>query len=269
MTKAQILRTAAAAPVHRGRVADQIFKDLRDSILLGNRPHGTKLPPERELAQHYQVSGATVREAIRALTLIGLVDVRHGSGSYVTASPDVLIALSLSAVIQLSKLGAHEVLSVAGLLNEHAARLAATAATAEDHSRLRAALSRFDSVETAEMAADVVYSFHDTIAVAGHNPLLSGLCRFLTGLQIGFVNELAQDSVGRWRKIFAALQPLRVRLIHAIINRDPELAAATSHQFHLKAVDLLTPVPSANKGRMKDSKLDQQLSSIIAGWHQS
>src|SRR5579862_8865286 len=150
MRKMQNASTLAIVPVDRSRVADQIFKDLRDSILLGTISHGAKLPTERELAQLYQVSGPSVREAIRALTLIGLVDVRHGSGAFVTANPDVLVALSLSAVIQLGKLGAAEVLSVVGVLNEHAARLAANAATSEDHAALRATLSKLDTVEAAQ-----------------------------------------------------------------------------------------------------------------------
>ncbi|HWL19943.1 MAG TPA: GntR family transcriptional regulator [Bradyrhizobium sp.] len=253
----------AVVPVDRSRVADQIFKDLRDSILLGTIPHGAKLPAERELAQHYQVSGPTVREAIRALALIGLVDARHGSGTFVTANPDVLVALSLSAVIQLGKLGAAEVLSVAGVLNEHAARLAADAATPEDHACLRAALGKLDAVESAQTAADAVRYFHGAIAAAAHNPLLSGLCRFLTDLQISFVNELAHDSIGQWRKISAGLKPLRIGLIQAIIDRDADLSAATSREFHLKAVKLFTPLPSTRKARIKDPKLDQLLSAIM------
>jgi GntR family transcriptional repressor for pyruvate dehydrogenase complex len=55
-----------ARVVDRSRVADQIFKDLRHQIVLGELPRGSKLPTERELAERYQVSGPTVREAIRA-----------------------------------------------------------------------------------------------------------------------------------------------------------------------------------------------------------
>jgi GntR family transcriptional repressor for pyruvate dehydrogenase complex len=268
MKKMQIASNLAIAPVDRSRVADQIFRDLRDSILLGTIPHGAKLPTERELARHYQVSVPTVREAIRALTLIGLVDVRHGSGTLVTANPDVLVALSLSAVIHLGKLGATEVLSVAGVLNEHAARLAAEAATPEDHARLRAAISKLDAVEAAQTAADAVRSFHGAIAAAAHNPLLSGLCRFLTDLQISFVHELAHDSIGQWRKIFTGLKPIRIRLIQAIIDRDADLSAAASREFHLKAVELFTSLPSTRKAQIKDPNLDQLLSTIMTSQRQ-
>src|SRR5260370_22893916 len=96
--------------VDRERIADQIFKDLRNDIILGTIPRGTKLPSEKELAQRYGVSGPTVREAVRGLSLLGFAAVRYGSGAYVIADPELLVAMSLSSVIQLGKLGAADVL---------------------------------------------------------------------------------------------------------------------------------------------------------------
>src|SRR3982074_3700471 len=78
------------AKIDRRRVADQILEDLRGQILSGALPHGTKLPAERELAVHYGVSGPTIREAMRVLTAMGLVDSRNGSGSTVNAQSDTL-----------------------------------------------------------------------------------------------------------------------------------------------------------------------------------
>ena len=67
------------------RLSDKVAATIRDTILSGRLRSGDLLPSERELAQRYEVSGPTVREAIRGLTLLGLADVRHGSGAFVTA----------------------------------------------------------------------------------------------------------------------------------------------------------------------------------------
>src|SRR5882762_6870816 len=99
-----------------GRVADQILDELRSQILSGKLRHGTKLPAERDLAIQYGVSGPTIREATRALTAMGLVTARHGSGSYVTARSDTLIAISIASVLQLENVGAPEVLGVMNVL---------------------------------------------------------------------------------------------------------------------------------------------------------
>src|SRR4051812_20039760 len=91
------------AKIDRRRVADQILDDLRGQILSGALPHGTKLPAERELAAHYGVSGPTIREAMRVLTAMGLVDSRNGSGSTVNAQSDTLMSVSISSVMQFEK----------------------------------------------------------------------------------------------------------------------------------------------------------------------
>src|SRR5882757_7233450 len=113
----------------RSRVADRIVDDLRERILRGELANGSRLPAERDLAEQYGVSGQTAREAVRVLGSIGLVSVRHGSGSFVTAEPDTMIAMSMASVVQLKDVGAVDVLQVLGALNGFAAQLAVREAT--------------------------------------------------------------------------------------------------------------------------------------------
>ena len=86
-----------------GSAANQVFVKLRDQILQGTLARGTKLPSERELAQRYQVSAPTIREAIRGLTAVRLVEVRHGTGMYVTAAVDALFAMATSALLEVER----------------------------------------------------------------------------------------------------------------------------------------------------------------------
>ena len=81
---------------------------------MGSSPNGSRLPAERELAEQYGVSGATVREAIRVVSTAGLVSVRHGTGSFVTAESDTMIGMSIASVVRLEGVGATEVLGVLG-----------------------------------------------------------------------------------------------------------------------------------------------------------
>src|SRR5437879_2806813 len=115
--------------IGRSRVADQIVDDLRERVLSGELPNGSRLPAERELAEQYGVSGATIREAVRVLATIGLVEVRHGAGSFVTAEPDTMVGLSIASVVRLAGAGAREVLGVLGALNRYAVQLAAEQAS--------------------------------------------------------------------------------------------------------------------------------------------
>jgi GntR family transcriptional repressor for pyruvate dehydrogenase complex len=71
-----------------GRVAERVVEELRDYIARHELEPGAKLPPERVFLEQLGVSRSSLREAIRVLATIGLVDVRHGDGMYVAAPPE-------------------------------------------------------------------------------------------------------------------------------------------------------------------------------------
>lgn len=256
-------KNAPSKSLDRSRIADRIFKDLRGDIITGMTPQGAKLPSERELAQRYGVSGPTVREAIRGLTLLGLADVRHGSGAYVKIDTEALIADSLGTVIQLEKPEMAHVLGLSGILNEYAAGLAAQTATREDHARLHSALHAIEQATTAEAAARAVRNFYRSIAVATHNPLLVALCGFLVELQTELAHELVGNSIDVWQKLLTKLKPIRKELVEAVLRRDREAAIGSSRELHGKAVHFLTSLPKAKKARLTDPKLRQLLSLMM------
>jgi GntR family transcriptional repressor for pyruvate dehydrogenase complex len=248
----------------RHRVADQIFKNLRHQIVLGILPRGSKLPTERELAEQYKVSGPTVREAIRGLTAVGLADVRHGSGAYVTADTGSLLAMSLATVIQLEGLGAPDVLSILGVLNEHAARLASDTATDQDRKALRAALDELDTADSAYAAATRVRNFHRALAKAAHNPLLSALCGFLADVQVELGMELTGDSITQWKRVMAKLKPVRSALVEAIARGNGDEAGTLAREFHSKAVATIMSLPKAREVRLTDPKLRNLILSMMS-----
>lgn len=73
----------ALKPLSRTRLHEGIVAQLMDNILSGQYPAGEKLPPERDLAESLGVNRSTVREALKKLEMLGLVEVRHGDGVYV------------------------------------------------------------------------------------------------------------------------------------------------------------------------------------------
>src|SRR3981081_4206117 len=132
--------------IERRPVASQILGHLRAQILSGALPHGARLPAERELAAHYGVSGPTIREAMRVLTAMGLVDSRNGSGSTVTAQSDTLMSVSISSVVPFAKVGARDVFGLLALLYAYAVQLAVERATVEEIATLRRAAERASAI---------------------------------------------------------------------------------------------------------------------------
>ena len=91
----------ARRPVTRATAADQIIEQLRTQILTGLLPVGAKLPTERELGLEFGVSSPTVREALRALSSMGLVEARQGSGAYVAPNLSRIMASAMGMLMQL------------------------------------------------------------------------------------------------------------------------------------------------------------------------
>jgi GntR family transcriptional regulator, transcriptional repressor for pyruvate dehydrogenase complex len=236
----------------RLRVSDRLLAKIRDQIVSGALPKGSKLPTERELAEQYGVSGPTVREAIRALSAMGLIKVRHGSGAYVTADSSVLVSLSLGAMIQLERPTITDILGVAASMTSYAARLACAAATQGDKDDLVAALHRMDALESAADAAASLRGFHDAIGLASHNRLLAVLYGFLTDLIVELSAEMVGDVVELWSSILGATQPLRASLVDAILSGDAPRAVELSEAYHEAAARLVGALPKAQEVRVND-----------------
>lgn len=247
------------------RIADRILKDIKDLIVQGALPKGAKLPTERDLAERYGVSGPTVREAIRGLSAIGLITVRHGSGAYVAADATSLVATSLGAVIQLEKLGIAEILSTSGCMTVQAARLAAEVATGADKALLFLSLEQLVTVSNPTAAATALRAFHEAIVVAAHNPLLRVLNGFLTDLIIELSHELMGDDLAAWRRILNKMKPLRADLVEAIVSGDVQNSMLFAEAYHHKAAGLVLSVPKAKEARLKDPQFQSLLLRLVSG----
>lgn len=249
--------------LERGNAAEQILDDLRDRILGGQLPRGSKLPTEKQLAEAYGVSGPTIREAIRGLSTSRLVEVRHGSGAYVTADSDQLIGMSLSSMMQLERVGFADVLSVLAVLMTHAAELAAAKASDENIEALRAALDRVDTGADSATIADGLRAFIDALASASGNALLAVLCRFLASVQISLAKELSGDSLDVWKKTTGKLARERRRLVDAIATRDAAAAREAAHLYSARSAKIITSMPAALDTTLSDRTMAGLLGSLI------
>jgi GntR family transcriptional repressor for pyruvate dehydrogenase complex len=218
----------SASRIGRARVADQIIDELRTQIATGAYPRGSRLPTERELAAAFGVSAPTVREALRALSSAGLVDVRHGSGSYVASSYDGILNGSLGMLVQLADVGAEDLTGLLRALNLYAAELAVGHATEADIARVRAAAETTAHGTTLDQVTAGLTEFLVAFAAAAHQPLVDALCGFL----VPMVVRLEVVSYGSKSARFWTDWALEVA--DALARRDgPALAEAVA-RFHAR-----------------------------------
>ncbi|MFC7328073.1 FadR/GntR family transcriptional regulator [Marinactinospora rubrisoli] len=207
-----------AVPRRTG-LSDQVIVRLRQQITSGAWPVGSRIPTEPELAEQLRVARNTVREAVRALSHNGLLDIRQGSGTYVVATSE------LAGVMRRRFAAAErrDVIELRGSLEATAAGLAAERRMAEDLRRLTDLLDRRERAwESGDRDAFVTAdaAFHLAVVAASHNEVLAELYADL--------GEVVRDSL---RDHFGAgLRPDEyldhARLLDAIRAGDAGAAAA-------------------------------------------
>jgi GntR family transcriptional repressor for pyruvate dehydrogenase complex len=217
------------------KITDEIIESLRRDISMGRLAIGDRLPNERELAQQFGVSQPTIREAVRALDAMGLVEVRHGSGAYVRGDGAFLVRAGLETMLQIEQVSLLDLLEVRGVLGRHSAALAATAATAEDVAAMEAAYARLDRLSTLTDIDDLIAAIADmqvTIAQAAHNPLQSTLETFFIDLLLNLqIKAMRSRGLRSWQRRAAGFQPDRRAIVDAIVARRPDEARAAMSAY--------------------------------------
>src|SRR5437868_14120268 len=137
--------------MNSGRATDQAIAKIKDLISSGEVTAGSRLPTERELTQRFGVSRSSLREAIRALALVGVLESRVGDGTYVTTLEPELLLTGMGFVSDLvsgdTLLELHQVRRI---LEPVATGMAATRLTDDDYAALETCLARMDEAETTQ-----------------------------------------------------------------------------------------------------------------------
>lgn len=214
--------TVPSEGYRRDRVgaADQVRNDLRAQILSGRLPRGTRLPSERELAAHYEVSAPTIREAVRALSAMSLVEARHGAGTFVTAETRALLTTALSAVIELENVTMAGILELSEAVYRKAVELGVRVAGDAELVELRALAEAFrGSMDNAELAV-ALRAFLAGLVSISHNRLLIGIADYLVDAHISLAQGVSDRSPSAWRRIAGPLRADRVAIVDALLARD-------------------------------------------------
>jgi GntR family transcriptional regulator, transcriptional repressor for pyruvate dehydrogenase complex len=161
---------ALLKPIKVKRVSDQAYEQIRDLIFRGQLKPGEQIMPERDLAQALGVSRPTVREAIKQLVTMGLLEHRQGQGTYVRSISDQRELNPLAAMIEGHSPTLEELLEVRMGLEGQAVTLAAQRATPEDLQVLEKALAQMlEENRAGRLGIEADVSFHMAIAYATKN----------------------------------------------------------------------------------------------------
>jgi GntR family transcriptional repressor for pyruvate dehydrogenase complex len=227
---------ASLNAVLRQRASDLIESQIREQIRSGRLRPGDRLPSTRELARVFGVSQAVVREALKALEQAGVVQLRHGSGTFVRDGVRELLDQNLGGGVFADPGNLLYLLEFRFALEGEAARLAATRATTADIAAIEdafRALSR--AVDEGALGAEADVAFHLAVAEAAHNPVFLQV--------IGYANRLFRTSVtiARAKSLAYVDRPRAVleehrEILAAIQRRRPEEAEAAMRRHIRQAM---------------------------------
>ncbi|WP_235941442.1 FadR/GntR family transcriptional regulator [Paenibacillus puerhi] len=212
-------------PVRPQKGSDMVLHHLSEQIRSGYYPLGSKLPTVVDLAAGYEVGRSTVREALSGLKAMGLVDIRHGGGTFVCEAlppaPGEQDAADFFRPIESLK----EVLEVRKYIESGCAELAARRRTDTDLSAIESVLDRMrHTLGDEKQAEEADVDFHVRIAEASHNTLLLQMMLSLTQR----LQENMSDSRRLWffaeRSSVELLLAEHTAIYEAIRDRNGALA---------------------------------------------
>lgn len=211
------------------RLYQQVAEQLAAAIAAGDYPPGTRLPAERKLAERFEVSRPTIREAIIALEIAGCVEVKGGSGVYVVDAD----AGSFTATD--SDIGPFEILQARIMFEGEAAGLAARQMNDEEIAELEQILQEMIAENATEAKAEVAdEKFHLHVARGTHNDAVVSVCEHLWQLR-----NNSSISARILEKVRQAGSKPRIeehrKIMNAIKNRDAE-GARNAMRDHLQRV---------------------------------
>lgn len=222
-------------PIKRTRLGQQIVLEICRLIRRGQLESGDALPPERELAEQLGVSRASLREALRGLEAVGMVETRHGGGTYVRDFADFGIESPLAMVLETSSDFAGDLSEARIIFEPPIAARAARKATPDDIAIFDDILAKQRTIVNSPGNKDVFIEldrqFHTAIAEASRNIVAVRVVQLLNKLLFAERRYFVTSS-DRCSQAFA----WHITITDAIREGNPE-ASHEAMRAHLQEVE--------------------------------
>lgn len=232
-------------PVQRTKLTTSVFEQLLSHVVSGNWTPGERIPPERELCQQLGIARTSLREALKAMELIGMLDSRVGDGTFVCPRSEFLSRPLLWAFTGTDQGELQEIMEARTIIEENLAGLAARRGSPEEIrdigravQMMRDSISRGDSILESDMA------FHLAVSAAAQNGVLRNAVQLLRNLMRQWIlYKLMIPDVPH------AVLDRHVAIYRAIAARKPNAARSAMRRHMEETVELVTYVVEQRKAK--------------------
>lgn len=206
----------------RSNVVEDIIESFKQSIIQGNLVPGQRLPSEAELVEQFGVGRGTLREAMKKLEALGVVNIQRGDGTYIVDKPSSALLTPLEFALMLEARVGVDLVELRSLIEVGYCQLAALKATENDWARIDAAQRAYadyaNSLERdVDMHTKLDLEFHFAMIDATHNPLVISVAQTVEKIFFASIRSTLTKSAG-WEYGIEAHKSV----IHAMRSGNPE-----------------------------------------------
>jgi GntR family transcriptional repressor for pyruvate dehydrogenase complex len=233
----------AITPVERTKLTVSVFEQLLSYVVKGSWKPGDRIPPERDLCQQLGIARTSLREALKAMELVGMLDSRVGDGTFVCPRSEFLSRPLLWAFTGTDHEELQEIMEARTIIEENLAGLAAKRGSAEQIEQIghavqlmRDSIARGDSILEADMA------FHLAVSAAAQNEVLRNAVRLLRNLMRQWIYyKLLMPDIPE------IVLKRHVAVYKAIVARKPNAARAAMRLHLEESIQMVTSVVKQRK----------------------
>ena len=221
-----------------------LVEQIQQRILDNELKFGDKLPPEREMSEIYNISRNSVREALRTLEVVGLIECRHGDGNFIANRLDGCVINALSAMFVLNKGKISELLQMRRSIEVGSVRNIIERGRKSDVAVLREIIAEYEGADV-EKYLDLDERFHKTIVSLSGNTLYQIVFDMLSALILPDMRKVARITVESDSK--QDLYAEHLALLGAIEDGDIRRADEILTKHLLLDSDALTSLGAPSK----------------------
>ncbi len=224
-------------PVKNKKVYQQVADQIQKMILNGSLKSGDRLPAEREMAEMFRVSRTSIREAVRALDILGLIECRQGGGNFIRKDFGKSFFEPLSISFKLRNGGYLDILETRKMLEIEAAGLAAGRMSETQRSELKEISEKLNAATGEKLCTKLDAEFHYKIIECTGNYLIISF--------YGAISELMKTFITDSRKLFSepdkrlSLQKQHREIAEAICSVNPARASQAMRKHFEMVIDNL------------------------------
>lgn len=197
------MRFASTEPV-----SNEIARAILDYILAGHVAAGGKLPSERQFSESFGIGRSTVREALKSLGLLGVVEFRHGGGTYVRGSDSVFLPRVIEWGLLLGDRDATDLVEARKFLEQATAHLAAERRSTEQLRGIKDALASMGRATTTDEFVEADVAFHLAIADAAGNVALANMLKSIASLLRVWIHRVMAAAEGDFHPSYLEHVPI-------------------------------------------------------------